>query len=136
MCSPCSTRSSRNAVRLCGADHGLAARFDGELLHPLAHYGFSAEALEMTVRKFPMRPSRENLLGRAALTRAVDNLPDMLADPDYSREFAIAGGWRSGLSVPMLRDGPLVGASPSPAPNSGRFPTTSSSCWRPSPPRR
>ena len=100
----------RNAVRLCGADHGLAARFDGELLHPLAHYGFSAEALEMTVRKFPMRPSRENLLGRAALTRAVENLPDMLADPDYSREFAIAGGWRSGLSVPMLRDGQIVGA--------------------------
>jgi signal transduction histidine kinase len=34
----------------------------------------------------------------------------MLADSDYSREFAMAGGWRSGLGVPMLRDGELIGA--------------------------
>ncbi len=100
----------RNAVRLCGADYSIAARFDGELLHPLAHHGFSPEALAMSVREFPMRPSRRNMLGRAALARAVDNLPDMLADPDYSREFALAGGWRSGLAVPMLRDGALIGA--------------------------
>src|SRR5882672_9662411 len=57
-----------------------------------------------------MRPTMGNMLGRAALTRAVDNLPDMLADPDYSRDFAMAGGWRSGLAVPMLRDGHLIGA--------------------------
>src|SRR5882672_11171164 len=57
-----------------------------------------------------MRPTMGNMLGRAALTRAVDNLPDMLADPDYSRDFAMAGGWRSGLAVPMLRDGQLIGA--------------------------
>ena len=100
----------KSAVRLCDADHGLAARFDGELLHPLAHHGFTPEALEILARKFPMRPSRENMLGRTALTRAVENLPDMLADPDYSREFAMAGGWRSGLAVPMLRDGQLIGA--------------------------
>src|SRR5438094_9527663 len=27
----------RSAVRLCGADDSIVARFDGELLHPLAH---------------------------------------------------------------------------------------------------
>ncbi|MGI8894230.1 MAG: GAF domain-containing protein [Casimicrobiaceae bacterium] len=99
-----------SAVRLCGADHSLAARFDGELLHPLAYHGFSAEALEITARTFPMRPSPENLLGRATLTRAVVNLHDMLADPEYSRDFALAGGWRSGIGVPMFRDGVLIGA--------------------------
>ncbi len=100
----------RSAVRLCGADNSVAARFDGELLHPLAYHGFSPEALEFAARSFPMRPTMENMLGRAALTRAVDNLPDMLADPEYSRDYAIAGGWRSGLAVPMLRDGQLIGA--------------------------
>jgi two-component system, NtrC family, sensor kinase len=100
----------RSAVRLCGADNSIAARFDGELLHPLAYHGFSPEALNFTARSFPMRPSMENMLGRAAFTRAVNNLPDMLADPDYSRDFAMAGGWRSGLAVPMLRDGQLIGA--------------------------
>ncbi len=95
---------------MCGADHSVAARFDGELLHPIAYHGFSPEALEIVARSFPMRPTMGNMLGRAALTRAVDNLPDMLADPDYSRDFAMAGGWRSGLAVPMLRDGQLIGA--------------------------
>ena len=59
---------------------------------------------------FPMRPGPENMLGRAALSKAVVNLPDMLADPTYSRDYAIAGGWRSGIGVPMLREGELIGA--------------------------
>ena len=100
----------RNAVRLCNADHSIAARFDGEHLHPLAYHGFSPEALEITARTFPMRPSMANMLGRATLKRAVDNLPDMLADSEYSRDFALAGGWRSGLAVPMFRDEQLIGA--------------------------
>ncbi len=100
----------RSAVRLCGADHSVAARFDGGMLHPLAYHGFSPGALKIVASTFPMRPSKENMLGRAALRKGVDNLPDMLADPDYSREFALAGGWRSGLAVPMLRDGQLIGA--------------------------
>ncbi len=99
----------RSAVRLCGADHCYAARFDGELLHPLAYYGFSPEALEFVARSFPMRPSRGTLMSRVALTRAVVNLPDTLADPEYMRAFAVAGGWRSTLGVPMLRDGTLIG---------------------------
>ncbi len=99
----------RSAVRLCGADHCYAARFDGELLHPLAYYGFSPEALEFVARSFPMRPSRGTLMSRVALTRAVVNLPDTLADPEYMHAFAVAGGWRSTLGVPMLRDGTLIG---------------------------
>src|SRR5262249_19261620 len=34
---------------------------------------------------------------------------DLLADREYSRELALAGNWRYGLSVPMLRDGKPVG---------------------------
>jgi len=69
------------------------------------------------------------MLGRAAFTRAVNNLPDMLADPDYSRDFAMAGGWRSGLAVPMLRDGQLIGGHRRlPAPRPARSPTSTSSC--------
>jgi len=59
---------------------------------------------------YPMRPGPENMPGRVALSNAVVNLPDMLADPAYSRDWAMAGGWRSGLGVPMIRDGKLIGA--------------------------
>jgi GAF domain-containing protein len=100
----------RSAVRLCNADHSIAARFDGEQLHHLAHYGFSAQAVKIAESMFPMRPGPENMLGRTALTRSVVNLPDMLADPDYSKDFAQAGGWRSGLGVPMMQGGELIGA--------------------------
>jgi signal transduction histidine kinase len=112
----------RSAVRLCGADHSIAARFDGEMLYPLASYGFSPEARAIIERSFPMRPTMENMLGRATVKRAVDNLPDMLADPEYSRDYAMAGGWRSGLAVPMLRDGQLIGAIAVSRTETGAFP--------------
>src|SRR5262249_46502095 len=35
---------------------------------------------------------------------------DVLADPEYSRELALAGGWRAVLAVPLLHDGKPVGA--------------------------
>src|SRR5262249_8774921 len=38
------------------------------------------------------------------------HVPDLLADPEYSHELALAGNWRSGLAVPMLRNGKPVGA--------------------------
>jgi len=34
----------------------------------------------------------------------------VLADPEYSRELALAGGWRAVLAVPLLHDGKPVGA--------------------------
>jgi len=82
----------RSAVRLCGANHSVAARFDGELLHPLAFHGFSPKALDLMKQSFPMRPTPGLALGRPALSRAVVNIPDALADPEYARDFAVAGG--------------------------------------------
>ncbi len=99
----------RSAVRLCGTDFGFAGRFDGELLYPLAHHGFPPEARKLVESMFPMRPSPETMLGRAALNKTVNNVPDVLADPLYSQDFAMAGNWRSVLAVPMLRHGELIG---------------------------
>src|SRR5262249_30487920 len=36
--------------------------------------------------------------------------PDLLADPTYAHELALAGKWRASLAVPMLRDGKPIGA--------------------------
>src|SRR5262249_26050285 len=50
------------------------------------------------------------LSGRAILDRAIVHVPDVLNDPEYSRELALAGGWRAVLAVPLLHDGKALGA--------------------------
>jgi signal transduction histidine kinase len=112
----------RAAVRLSVADYSVAARFDGEMLHPLAFHGFSPKALEFAKRTFPMAPSRVNMLGRCALTREVVVVADMLADPNYAHDYAMVGGWRSGVAVPMLRDGRLLGVIGVSRNTTGAFP--------------
>src|SRR5262249_38336546 len=59
---------------------------------------------------YPKRPDRLVLAGRAVLDGKIAHVHDLLADREYSRELALAGNWRSGLAVPMLRDGKPVGA--------------------------
>src|SRR5262249_13087178 len=46
----------------------------------------------------------------AILDCAIVHVHDVLADPEYSRELAVAGGWRAVLAVPLLRDGKPGGA--------------------------
>src|SRR5262249_17589129 len=99
----------RSAVQLCGARFGVMHRFDGEQLH-VAACDVTPEVLEVLQRTYPMRPSRSQVSGRAILTRAVAEIPDVLEDPEYQHGMAVAGTWRSLLGVPMLRaDGSPVG---------------------------
>jgi two-component system, NtrC family, sensor kinase len=99
----------RSAVRLGGARFGVLHRFDGEQLHVVAH-DVTPEVLEVLRRAYPMRPTRSQISGRAILTRAVAEIQDVRADPEYQRDMAAAGEWRSLLGVPMLRaDGSPIG---------------------------
>ncbi len=99
----------RSAKQLCNARFGVLHRFDGERLHLAAH-DVTAEVLEVLRRTYPMRPSRSQVSGRAILTCAVAEIPDVRHDPEYQQDMAVAGGWRSLLAVPMLRpDGSPIG---------------------------
>jgi two-component system, NtrC family, sensor kinase len=99
----------RNAVRLGDARFGVLHRFDGEQLHVVAH-DVTPEAMEALRRAYPMRPARSQVSGRAILTRAVVEIRDVREDPEYQRDMAAAGEWRSMLGVPMLRaDGSPIG---------------------------
>jgi GAF domain-containing protein/CheY-like chemotaxis protein len=100
----------QNAVRLCDARFGAVHRFDGTMLHLAAH-DLPPRALEVLRRAYPMRPSRSQVSGRAILTRAVAEIPDVRDDPEYRQEMAVEADWRSLLAVPMLRaDGSPIGA--------------------------
>jgi GAF domain-containing protein len=111
----------RSAVQLCDGLQGVVDRFDGELIHFAAHYNYTPEALYMTRQMYPRRPDRQQAAGRAILTGAVVNIDDAQADPEYSRDLAVAGGWRSILNVPMLREGRPIGAIGVLRAQAGRF---------------
>ncbi len=85
-------------------------RFDGELIHIVAHHNFPPEAVAVLAQMYPRPPQSDQASGRAILTREVAQIEDMLADPQYTREVTVAGQWGSILAVPMLRDGVPIGA--------------------------
>ena len=100
----------RSAVRLCDGLFSALLQFDGELLHLVAHHNYTPEALEEVHRVFPARPTRTLFAGRAILERAVVHIPDFELDPEYQHQaLTRAVGQRSGLWVPMLREGAPIG---------------------------
>src|SRR5262249_10603107 len=73
---------AESAVRLSGGLFGSVYRFDGELIHMVAHHNYPPAALEFSERIFPMRPSRQVFTGRAILERAVVNVGDVSQDQE------------------------------------------------------
>ena len=100
----------RSAVRLCDGLYGTAHGFDGEMVDLAAHYNCTPEVLKTLRERFPMRPDRRMMSGRAILTRDVVLVEDVLTDPEYAQHVGRAGGFRGVLAVPMLREGSPIGA--------------------------
>ena len=102
---------AERAMALCGALHAGVLNFDGHLIHLVAHAHAKPEFVETIRRLYPMAPGRSTAGARAILTRAIVHIPDIGADPEYRiGATARASGFRSTLGVPMLRDGPALGA--------------------------
>jgi two-component system, NtrC family, sensor kinase len=101
---------AQRAKRLCNARECGVFRFDGTLIHLVAQADTSASWAIALRRAFPRPPGRGSITARAVLTRSVVHVPDVLADPDYDLvEASRSEGIRSVLSVPILRDGGVVG---------------------------
>jgi GAF domain-containing protein len=99
-----------SAARLCDAFNAAVVSFDGELMRLEATRNWTPEAFDVTRRVTHAPPSRAVSTGRAILERAVVHVPDVERDPEYLPELGHAGGFRSVLAVPMLRDGVPLGA--------------------------
>jgi GAF domain-containing protein len=101
----------QSAVRLCGAIFGAVHLYDGDRVRIAATNNFTPAATSQMLELQQLkRPERTHLAGRAILDCAIVHVPDVLTDPEYSRELALAGGWRAALAVPLLREGKPVGA--------------------------
>ncbi len=101
----------QSASRLCGAIFGVVYLYDGDRLRIAATNNFTpAATVHLNEMQQLRRPERSHLGGRAILDRKIVHVPDVLEDPEYSHELALAGGWRAVLAVPLLREGIPVGA--------------------------
>jgi GAF domain-containing protein len=100
----------QSAVRLCDGLFSALYQFDGELIHEVAQHNYTPEALEVARRVFPTRPTRSLGAARAILERRVVHIPNVEIEPEYQPVLAHAIGLRSGLYVPMLREGTPIGA--------------------------
>jgi signal transduction histidine kinase len=105
----------RNSVRLCGASHGGVYRFDGELVHSVAHDGYSPEQLEQWRATWPKPVTASSVACIAVRTRSPFRVSDFETDPmrlmlsSETRENLRARGSRSVMAVPMLRHGDVIG---------------------------
>ncbi|MGA6999210.1 MAG: GAF domain-containing protein, partial [Pseudolabrys sp.] len=100
-----------SAARLCDAVFSVVYLYEANLVRVAATKNFTPDATtQMNKLQQFKRPDRSHAGGRAILDRAIVHVPDVRADPEYSRELALAGGWRAVLAVPLLRNGTPVGA--------------------------
>ena len=102
----------KSAARVCEADTGIIRRREGDM-YPLAStFGLTAEQRDHFVR-YSTKADRGSVFGRTILDGRTTYVPDLSTDPDLDK--VQASGFRrcrqhtSGLGVPLMREGTIVG---------------------------
>ena len=97
-------------MRLCHADSSSAFTFDGELIHLAALANVNSAHASALRQSSPLPPSRNTAIARTVLTRRAVAIADVLEDPEYlGAAQSAAGGFRSVLAVPLIREGSVIG---------------------------
>jgi two-component system, NtrC family, sensor kinase len=84
-----------SAMRLCDAVNSLVIRFDGRLMHLVAHHNVIPERLDTLERLFPLPPSRASVSGRSILSRVALQVEDITLDREYMLPTATTFGYRT-----------------------------------------
>src|SRR5215468_12020556 len=100
-----------SAAGLCEADKAQVLRPTEKdaSYYVAASYGLTPEFNEH-VRAQTFAPGRGGVVGRVLLERKSVQIPDVVADPEYTfQTIARLGGFRTILGVPLLREGLPIG---------------------------
>ena len=96
------------AARICDAGDARVYLLEGDSFRYVAGFG------NVSITSASMPLDRGSPSGRAMIDRAVQHVEDILALPEEEfprgRANALQGGWRSILSVPLLREGRALGS--------------------------
>src|SRR5262249_32780998 len=99
-----------SAARLCDAYDAAILQVFGEGLRLVAHHG--QIPLAGPVGQFTIPLVRGHITGRAVLDRRTIHVADILAEGDeypVSRKWAVQGGYRTALAVPLVHAGAAIG---------------------------
>src|SRR5262249_20893719 len=100
----------QSAVRLCDANKAFLEPIEGTAISWGATYGFSLEYEQLLKRSARQLAGRGTITGRVALERAPVEMPDVLADPEFTWfEAQKLGNSRPRLGVPLRREATLIG---------------------------
>jgi two-component system, NtrC family, sensor kinase len=98
-----------SAARLCEGDVAVLRRHAGDSYPVAATHGLSQEQRDHLERYSP-KPDRGSVFGRALVEGRTVHIPDVVADPEFNRPQAPRViGVRAAVSVPLLREGIVVG---------------------------
>ena len=102
-----------NATRICGAKFAILRLREGENFRLAAMHNPPSAYAESRDREPLYRPPRGSGFARAFATKRVVHLADILAEPNYPAHDGFIGvdatGFRTSLTVPMLKEGEVVG---------------------------
>ena len=97
------------AARLCNASMGCIVRPQGSYVQFMATFGFSQDFIDVA-SSTPIAPGRWTLSGRVMEEGRTVHIHDVLADTEYTFTAAQqVAGFRSGLGVPLMREGTPIG---------------------------
>src|SRR5262249_22224 len=100
---------TKSATTLCNANRGVIFLRDGEVFRAQASSGTEPE-LEKYMHDHPLKPGRDAIVPRVALSGSVEHVPDIEADPEYRypapSQFSTS---RAYLGIPLLREGRIEG---------------------------
>ena len=99
-----------SAAKLCDADKATITREINGVYYRAESYGFSEGFMDQ-IRNIPVAPERGSITGLAMQEGKAIQVEDVEADPEYwPKNFAKRGELRTGLGIPMMRNGAPIGA--------------------------
>jgi len=102
----------QSAALLCGANNAFMFLRDGDVYRMAAAHDLEAEfvAYQQRMGRLAIAPGRGTLVGRTALEAKMVHIPDVVEDAEYEWSTSQkAGGYRTMLGIPLLRDASVVG---------------------------
>ncbi len=99
----------QKSAQLCGAQFCALDRFDGEVYHFCAQYGFPPDTIDDLLAHYPFKATSGHLSPRVVKSGTTVHIDDVRTDDYFSPELAKKVGFRRLMGVPIKAEGRVWG---------------------------